>query len=51
MLFYSAFALASIVVETNVEKPASPPSVIMVPMVRTVSTPAPEKGRRGIHEP
>jgi TonB family protein len=45
MLFYSVMALASIVVETNAEKPAPPPPVIMVPTVRTVSTPAPEKGR------
>ena len=51
MLFYSVMALASIVAETNAEKPAPPPPVIMVPTVRTVSTPAPEKGRRGIHEP
>jgi TonB family protein len=45
MLFYSVLALASIVGETNAEKPAPPPPVIMVPTVRTVSTPAPEKGR------
>ena len=45
MLFYSVLALASIVVETNAEKPAPPPPVIMVPTVHTVSTPAPEKGR------
>lgn len=45
MLFYSVLALASIVVETNAEKPAPPPPVIMVPSVRTVSTPAPKKGR------
>ncbi|OYU01071.1 MAG: hypothetical protein CFE36_12795 [Sphingomonadaceae bacterium PASS1] len=45
MLFYSVLALASIVAETNAEKPAPPPPVIMVPSVRSVSTPAPEKGR------
>ena len=45
MLFYSVMALASIVAETNAEKPATPPPVIMAPKVRTVSTPAPEKGR------
>ena len=51
MLFYSVLALASIVAETNAEKPAPPRPVMMVPTVRTVSTPATEKGPRGIHEP
>lgn len=45
MLFYSVMALALIVAETNAEKPAPPPPVIMAPAVRSVSTPAPEKGR------
>lgn len=45
MLFYSVMALASIVVETNAEKPAPPLLIVKVPTVRTVSTPAPEKGR------
>ncbi len=45
MLFYSVLALASIVAETNAQKPAPPPPVVMVPTVRTISTPAPERGR------
>jgi len=42
MLVYSVLALASIVVETNAEKPAPPLPVVMVP---TIPMPAPEKGR------
>lgn len=45
MLLYSVLALASIVVEKNVETPtAPPPPVIMVPTISNVPIPGPKKG-------
>lgn len=45
MLLYSVMALALIAVEKNAETPtAPPPPVIMVPTIRTVPMPPPEKG-------
>lgn len=51
MLFYSLLALASIVAETNVEKPPAPPRVIMIPTIATSPMPAPEKGRESLPMP
>lgn len=47
MLFYSVLALASFVAEKNPETPAPPPPrTIMVPTIRDVPMPEPEKGRQ-----